>query len=251
MRFVLEQGSMMLKRDEHLVFHGCVPVDETGELLSFEVDGVARRGRELFEAIETVVRRAFRERREKDLDLLYYLWAGARSPLFGKDRMATFETYFVADKNTHKETKNAYFKLIHDVAFCRKISAELGGDPETSLIVNGHVPVKLEEGESPLKKSGRAVTIDGAFSEAYGDKGYTLVLDSDRTFLAQHHHFESVEDAIVKGADIIPTIQDIRVYPQIRRVGETVRGDELRAEIGGLERLVRAYREHEVVPPST
>jgi fructose-1,6-bisphosphatase-3 len=249
MRFVLEQGSMLLTRDEHLVFHGCVPVDETGEFLSYEVDGVARRGKELFEAIETVVRRAFRERKQKDLDLLYYLWAGARSPLFGKDRMATFETYFVADKATHKETKNAYFKLIHEVDFCRKIATELGGDPETSLIVNGHVPVKLEE--SPLKKSGRAVTIDGAFSEAYGDKGYTLVLEADRTFLAQHHHFESIEDAIVRGADIIPTIQDIRVYPQIRRVGETVRGDELRAEIAGLERLVRAYREHEVLPPST
>ncbi len=250
MRFVTEHGSMLTVRDEHVIFHGCVPVDEKGEPLALEVDGEAKRGRALFDACEKVVRRAFRERAEKDTDLLYYLWGGARSPLFGKDRMATFETYFVADKATHKETKNAYFGLIHDADFCRKIGVELGAQGGRDvLLVNGHVPVKLEEGESPLKKSGLAVTIDGAFSEAYGDHGFTLVIGADRTYLAKHHHFESIASAIGKGADIVPEIQTLRTFEPPRRVGEGQKGAALREEIAGLHELVRAYRDHTVDPP--
>jgi fructose-1,6-bisphosphatase-3 len=158
--------------------------------------------------------------------------------------MATFETYFVADKATHKETKNPYFKLIHTTDFCEKIFREFGVSASDGLIVNGHVPVKLEQGESPLKQGGKAITIDGAFSEAYGDKGYTLVLEPSRTFLAQHHHFESVRDAITQGADIIPTIQDVRKYDNPRTVGDTEKGDEIRHEIAALENLIRAYQEN-------
>src|SRR4030095_11569912 len=109
------------------------------------------------------------------------------------------------------ETKNPYFALIHEKDFCEKVLVEFGVDPERGLIVNGHVPVKIEKGESPLKRSGKAITIDGAFSEAYGDRGYTLVLEAGRTALAQHHHFESVEGAVEQGADIVPTVTDIEV----------------------------------------
>jgi fructose-1,6-bisphosphatase III len=250
MRFVAERGSMFAVRDEHLIFHGCVPCDADGRFLALEVDGEPRQGRALFEALERVVRRAFRRREERDVDMLYYLWSGPRSPLFGKDRMATFETYFVADKAAHKETKDAYFHKIHEVEFCRAVAREFGVDPERALIVNGHVPVKLDAGESPLKKSGLAVTIDGAFSEAYGDHGYTLVIDADRTYLAKHHHFESVDAAIQSGADIVPTILDLRSHA-VRRVSDTPAGAELRLEIAGLlERLVRAYRDHEIQPPA-
>ena len=250
MRFVAEHGSMIAVRDEHVIFHGCVPVDANGAPLEFEVDGEKQRGRALFDASERVVRRAFREGREEDKDLLYYLWAGPRSPLFGKDRMATFETYFIADKASHKETKNAYFSLIHDAGFCRAMGRELGVETNRDvLIVNGHVPVKLEEGESPLKKSGLAVTIDGAFSEAYGDHGYTLVIDADRTYLAKHHHFESVEDAIDRGADIVPEIQTLRTFDPVRRVGDSAKGEELRGEMDGLHALVSAYRNHEIEAP--
>ena len=248
MRYVEERGAMLAVRDENVIFHGCVPVDAAGEPLALEVDGKPERGRALFEALDGVVRRAFRERRTADLDLLYYLWAGPRSPLFGKDRMATFETYFVADKAAQKETKNPYFELIHDRAFCARIGAELGGSGEV-LIVNGHVPVKLEAGEAPLKRSGMAVTIDGAFSEAYGDHGFTLVIDADRTYLAKHHHFESVEAAIEKGADIVPEILDLRVHARPLRVADTARGAGLAQEIDALEDLVRGYRSHAVEPP--
>ncbi len=244
MKFVEQRGSVYLRRDRALIFHGCVPVDERGKMLSFKIDGVRRSGRELFDALSHVVHRAFRTRNPHDIDMLWYLWTGALSPMFGKDRMATFETYFVEDKKTHKETKNPYFKLIHDQKFCTKILREFGVEPEGGLIVNGHVPVKLEQGESPLKQSGCAVTIDGAFSEAYGDKGYTLVLDSMRTFLAQHHHFESVSDAITQGADIIPTIQEIAVHDRMRLVGDTEKGAVIAKEIETLKLLVRAYEEN-------
>jgi len=249
MSFVQERGAMLAVRDENVIFHACVPVDAGGQPLDLEVDGQLQRGKALFTALDGVVRRAFRERRTADLDVLYYLWAGPRSPLFGKDRMATFETYFVADKATHKETKNPYFELIHDKAFCQRIASELGGLGDV-LIVNGHVPVKLESGESPLKRSGMAVTIDGAFSEAYGDHGFTLVIGAERTYLAKHHHFESVESAIEQGADIVPEITELRVRPQPLRVGDTARGAELAEEIVALEALIQAYRDHTLEPPA-
>jgi fructose-1,6-bisphosphatase-3 len=157
--------------------------------------------------------------------------------------MATFESYFVADKATHVETKDPYFKLINDAGFCSKVLEELGGDRDRGLIVNGHVPVKIEAGESPVKKSKRAVTIDGAFSEAYGDKGYTLILEAGRTALAQHHHFESVEEAVASGADIIPTVVDLETYDPPRTVAETEKGAELAREIEVLEALLHAYEE--------
>jgi fructose-1,6-bisphosphatase-3 len=126
------------------------------------------------------------------------------------------------------------------------VLAEFGCDPQRGLIVNGHVPVKIAQGESPLKRSGQAVTIDGAFSEAYGDKGYTLVLDAERTSLALHHHFESVSDAIHDGADIIPSIEHIRTFPQPRTVADTEAGERLRNEIAALEKLIAAYESNAI-----
>lgn len=246
MRWVERVGAMSLARDHALIFHGCVPIDEDGRWRSTSIDGAAAAGRALFSACERVVRRAFRDRTPADLDTLYWLWAGPGSPCFGKDRMATFETYFVEDKATHHETKNPYFAKIHEAEFCARVCEELGADRERGLIVNGHVPVKLEKGETPMKRSGRAVTIDGAFSEAYGDRGYTLVLDSTGTWLAQHHHFESVDAAVEEGADIIPTIEHIERSSAPRTVGDTEVGTALRHEIAALEALVAAYRDHDL-----
>ncbi|MCW5803001.1 MAG: fructose-bisphosphatase class III [Deltaproteobacteria bacterium] len=241
MTFVASRGRMSLRRDRCAIFHGCVPVDERGDLLPMTVDGRALRGKPLFDAIEVVVQRAFRKREMADVDLLFYLWTGPLSPCFGKDKMATFETYFVADKELHKETKNPYFKLIHEPAFCARILREFGADEQLGFIVNGHVPVKLEKGETPIKKSGRAITIDGAFAAAYGDKGFSLVLDAHRIYLAQHHHFASVDAAVEEGADIVPTVSDVQVHDRPRTVGDTEKGAAIRDEIAALEELVRAY----------
>ena len=242
-RFLAARGSSWLKRDNHLIFHGCVPVDAKGEFLSLVVDGEARSGRELFDALDILVTRAVNHRDPGDLDFLWYLWSGPLSPMFGKDRITTLERDLIADKAVHKETKNPYFDLIHDRGFCERVLEEFGCD-RGGLIVNGHVPVKIDAGESPVKRGGNAITIDGAFSPAYGDHGYTLVLESDRTFLARHHHFESVDAAVKDGVDIIPTTATIRDFDPPRLVGDTEEGERIRGDIALLDRLGDAYRHH-------
>jgi fructose-1,6-bisphosphatase-3 len=242
LKFLHEHGSMYLTRDDNLIFHACVPVDEHGEYQELLIDGRPRKGKPMFDAFDEVLARVMDQPTEKDRDWCWYLWCGPRSPLFGKDRITTLENDLVADKATHVEEKNAYFQLVHEVPFCDRILREFGVDPARGLIVNGHVPVKIEQGELPLKRSGKAITIDGAFSEAYGDHGYTLVLEPDRTLLAKHHHFESVAAAVRDGVDIIPSIEVIRQFDRPRTVADTERGAEIRRAIARLERLVQAYR---------
>ncbi len=246
MRWMVDQGYMFLRREEHLIFHGCIAVDEEGNFLPMTIDGKPHTGRELFKAIERVVYRVPETRNRDDLDLLWYLWSGPRSPLFGKDRIATLELYLIADKRPHHETKNPYFRLINEVWFCEKILAEFGVETEQGLIVNGHVPVELEKGESPIKRSGKAITIDGAFSESLGDHGFTLVMEPHRTFLALHYHFESVDAAILRGADIIPSITVVREWDRPKTDADSQRGRRLGADIEQLERLIVAYRDHEL-----
>jgi fructose-1,6-bisphosphatase-3 len=212
------------------------------------VNGRWYRGRSLYDELQRVVSRALERRRPADLDVLWYLWSGPRSPLFGKDRITTFERCFIADKAAHHETKSPYFALLHEAWFCDKLLAEFGVAPANGLIVNGHVPVKIEEGESPLKRSGKAITIDGAFSEAYGDHGYTLVEEADRTLLALHHHFESIEAAVRQGVDIIPRVTVIREYGRSRRLADADSGTACRHEIELLHRLVELYRNNDITP---
>jgi len=200
----------------------------------------------MFEALEQLLVRVMDSPEESDLDVLWYLWSGPRSPLFGKDKIATFERDFVTDKTPHHETKNPYFALIHEEWFCDKVLAEFDVEAERGIIVNGHVPVKVEKGENPLKRSGKAVTIDGAFSEAYGDRGYTMVMDAERTFLALHHQFESVEAAVRDGVDIVPSLTDIRVWDTPRRNADTELGSHFSAQIEMLENLIEAYRNNQI-----
>ncbi|MGB1128944.1 MAG: fructose-bisphosphatase class III [Haloferula sp.] len=243
MKWMAERGQMALVRDQAVIFHACLAVDEQGEYLPLEIDGVECRGPEQFPALSRVIKRAFRagtHATEEDKDWFYYLWAGPRSPLFGKDRMATFETYFVADKATHKEIKNPWFRWIHDHGFCDRICRQMGVE-EGGMVVNGHVPVKVEEGENPLKDGGNAVTIDGAFSEAYGDRGFTLILGPEGDTLAEHHAFPDPVEAVKQGGDLIPERHVLREFDRPRCVGDTERGESLRAQIRALEELVEAY----------
>jgi len=246
MQYLVSHGSMYLKRDGHLIFHGCVPCDAQGNFLPMMIDGQPLVGRAMFDAINQVLQRAVEYRMPQDLDVLWYLWSGPRSPLFGKDRITTFERDFITDSTPHHEEKDPYFALIHETWFCEKILSEFGVDPERGLIVNGHVPVKIEKGEAAIKRSGKAITIDGAFSEAYGDHGYTLVLEAEQTVLARHHHFDSVEAAIQDGVDIVPSVSIVRTWPRARRMGDTERGEQIRAEIAMLEQLVDAYRNNDL-----
>lgn len=248
MQWMADRGQMALVRDRAVIFHACLAIDEAGRYLPLKIDGKERRGPEQFEAFNRVIKRAFRagtHAREEDKDWFYYLWAGPRSPLFGKDRMATFETYFVADRESHKEIKNPWFRWLHNYEFCDRICQQMGVS-NGGIIVNGHVPVKVEQGENPLKDGGNAVTIDGAFSEAYGDRGFTLILGPEGEFIAEHHAFPDPVAAVRQGEDLIPTRTLVRGYERPRLVGDTEEGASIRAQIRALDALVDAYESGEI-----
>lgn len=244
--YLKNHGNMYLVRDRHVIFHGCIPVDEQGEFLPLEVDGTPRKGRELLDALDSVVARVVDHPDINDLDWCWYLWCGPLSPLFGKDRICTFQNDFIAAPETHVENKNPYFSLIHETWFCDKVLLEFGITDGDGLLVNGHVPVKIEKGESPIKRSGKAITIDGAFSEAYGDHGYTLVLKPEKTILAMHHHFESVAAAVRSGVDIIPQVTTVKEWGRIRKVADTEAGREIHDRCALIEQLAQAYRLNKV-----
>ncbi len=245
MRWMADYGQMALVRDRAVIFHACLPVDDQGEYLTLRVDGKDCEGPEVFTAFTKIIKRAFRagarSASDIDKDWFYYLWAGPLSPLFGKDRMATFETYFIEDKSTHKENAGSWFRWVHDPAFCEKIARDMGVMKD-GLLVNGHVPVKVDLGENPLKRGGNAVTIDGAFSEAYGDRGYTLILGPEGEILAEHHTFPDPETAVREGIDIIPKMTTLRRYEHPRKVGDTEQGREIDSIIDLLLQLIEAYR---------
>ena len=248
MTWVTEKGKMAMVRDRTCIFHACLAVDEEGDYLPIEIDGQEYRGVEQFKAFDRVLKRAFRkgsDAAQEDKDWFYYLWAGPSSPLFGKDQMATFESYFIADKVASKEIRNPYFEKLHEEEFCDKVCQEMGV-LEKGLIVNGHVPVKVEKGEDPVKRGGNAVTIDGAFSEAYGDRGFTLILTPEGDQLAEHHGFRDPVSVVRTGEDIIPTMRDIRTYSEPRLVKDTEEGHKLQEQINALEGLIQTYEDGEL-----
>ncbi|MFT3990365.1 MAG: fructose-bisphosphatase class III [Luteolibacter sp.] len=236
-------GQMSLVRDRAAIFHACLPVDEKGEYEALLVDGEEYKGPAIFDACTRVIKRAFRAgaaaAADADKDWFYYLWAGPKSPLFGKDRMATFESYFIADKAVHKEIGGPWFEWMHDHDFCDKIARDMG-IPEGGMLVNGHVPVR--KGEAALKRGGNAVTIDGAFSEAYGDRGYTLILGPEGETLAEHHAFPDPETAVREGLDIIPNMTTLRTYDSPRLVEDTEQGRDIDYVIAILLQLIQAYQ---------
>lgn len=248
MIFLVRQGGLWLRRDEALIFHACVPTNENGTFREVEVGEEKVSGGRLFSKLEDVVRRTYREGAHsvsQDLDYYYWLWIHGDSPLFGKAKMTTFERYFIEDKETHKEVKDPYFHKIHEADFCERVGREFGVE-EDVLVVNGHVPVKVEKGEDPVKRGGNAVTIDGAFSEAYGDYGYTLVMGPNGIRLAEHSHFESVEHFLKCDDDMIPKLRELRSYEPVQTIADTHEGDDLYAQLCSLNELLQAYRSGDV-----
>lgn len=249
-KFLVDKGSMYKVHNGNLLYHGCIPLDAEGNFLSFAIDGKPTRGKGLLDGFDEQVRAAFYHKEERvrvqAMDWVWYLWCGAASPLFGKGRMATFERYFIDDKSSHKEPKNAYFDLRESVPVCRKILSEFGLDPDASRIINGHVPVKVKKGELPVKGDGRLITIDGGFSKAYqketGIAGFTLIFNSKGMALVAHEPFTSREQAVREHLDMVPTTVYIeedrpRVY-----VGDTDIGRQLKLEIEALSQLLHCYQ---------
>ena len=252
-RFLYSKGSMYKVYNGNLLYHGCVPMDSTGRFLVMNIDGKEYSGKALYDVLEMYARKGYYatkevSERKKGQDYMYYIWTGAKSPVFGKDKMATFERYLIEDKETHRENKNAYYGLRDSEPVVDAILKEFGlEDTESAHIINGHVPVELKKGESPVLCGGKLFIIDGGFSKAYQSKtgiaGYTLVSNSHGMRLVAHEPFTSAEDAIRNETDIVSDSEIIESRSQRLKVDDTDTGRELREQIAELTVLLSAYED--------
>ena len=251
-RTLLQHGCMYTIINNNLLFHASCPLCDDGTLKEVEIyPGRRYSGRALMHNTGMMIRTAFQSdsdtgERQYAIDYFLYLWCGTDSPLFDKSKMATFERYFIKEKETHAEEKGNYFKLRDNEEVVDHILDAFGVSGPNRHIINGHVPVRAAKGENPIKAGGKLMVIDGGFSRAYhnetGIAGYTLVYHSRGFQLVQHEPFTSAEDAIKRGTDIVSTIQIVEMSNHRMRVADTDKGEELRRQVGDLEELLYAYR---------
>ena len=250
-KFLFAKGSMFLKYNSNLLFHGCIPVTKEKEFTKVNIDGKILWGKSYLEEVDRICRRGYfsregSEEKIKATDFMWYLWCGENSPLFGKDAMKTFERYFINDKALHKENKNPYYSFYEDIDFINMIFKEFELNPETSHIINGHVPVKEKKGENPVKAENRLIVIDGGFSKAYqsetGLAGYTLIYNSYGLKLVSHKPFQNVKNAIENCIDIHSSTRIVKRVLQRKRVKDTDIGIKLESQIDDLYELLEAYK---------
>lgn len=250
-RFLFSKGGLYKIYNGNLLYHGCVPLNEDGSFTKVKVCGREYSGKALYDILEYHARRGYysREGSERSLgqDMIWYIWAGPGSPVFGKEKMSTFERYFIADKDTHEERKNSYYRLLEQETVINRILEEFGLDVEDAHIVNGHVPVEQIHGESPIKCGGKLLIIDGGFSRAYQKKtgiaGYTLVCNSRGMRLVAHEPFESMEAAIINESDIFSDSVVVENFHRRKLVADTDIGREIKESIYYLEELLEAYQD--------
>ncbi|MCI9595543.1 MAG: fructose-1,6-bisphosphatase [Lachnospiraceae bacterium] len=244
-KFLYSHGSLYKCCNSNLLYHGCIPMKKDGSFEEMVVDGVSYSGKSLMDLIDQRVQKAYflpesDPEKAKCRDFMWYLWCGAKSPVFGKDRMTTFEHYFVEDKAVHKENMNPYYKLSQEVEYCDKILREFGLPTKGSHIINGHVPVKIKDGETPVKADGKLYVIDGGLSKAYQSKtgiaGYTLIYNSHHLALAEHKPFDPAKEST-------PRVSIVEKMKRRVMVADTDMGVGLTAQIEDLKELVNAYRE--------
>ncbi|MCL2845601.1 MAG: fructose-1,6-bisphosphatase [Chitinivibrionia bacterium] len=258
-RFLFSHGSMYLCMNDNLLFPGCIPLNRDGTLRDVDMFGQSLKGKALLDAFDKYARRGFfaTDKNSKlfGQDLLWYLWSGANSPIFAKDKMATFERYYIDNKTLQNEEKDPYYDFRDNEEVCDNILREFGLQPEYSHIVNGHIPVKVKKGEKPSKANGKLMVIDGGFSKAYqsvtGIAGYTLIFNSWGMSLISHEPFTTTEEAILHETDIVST-RDIVEYNQKRiLIRDTDNGFELGKKIDDLRELLEAYRKGIIVEAKT
>ena len=251
-RFLFSNGSIYLIHDGNLLYHGCIAMDDDGEFRAFNVDGKAYAGKAFLDRVDRLARQGYFATdnpaiKQYGMDAMWFLWCAPQSPLFGKEKMATFERYFLGDKATHVEKRNPYYTLRDTEENARKILTEFGLNPDNGCIINGHVPVKVAKGERPIKANGKLIVIDGGFSRAYqketGIAGYTLISNSRGLLLAAHQPFESTQKAVSEEIDIDSETEIIHTHPHRLRVKDTDRGTEIQNQIDDLQALLHAYRE--------
>ena len=247
-RYLYSHGAMYKCYNSNLMYHGCIPMAEDGRFLEMNCGGRMLSGRALMDYIGDQIHKAYflpEDDPEKDdaRDLMWYLWCGAKSPVFGKDKMTTFEHLFVEDKTTHKERYNPYYRLSQKVEVCDRILEEFGLSSEGSHIINGHVPVKIKDGETPIKAEGKLFIIDGGLSKAYqkhtGIAGYTLIYTSHHLALAEHKPFEA-------NREITPKVYIVEKMKHRVMVADTDKGMELKTRIEDLKELVAAFRRGDI-----
>lgn len=249
-RFLYSHGSMYKCINSNLLYHGCIPMRSDGTFDEVMVDGKTFKGKALLDYIDAKVHNGYfmpkgSKERENVNDFIWYLWCGAKSPLFGKSKLSAFEHYFIKEKETHKEEMNAYYQLSHKEEVCDMILKEFNLTGESCHIINGHVPVKIKEGESPVKANGKLFIIDGGISKAYQSKtgiaGYTLIYNSRHLNLAEHKPFQSNTDGILN--ENTPKVTSVEVKYKRVTVADTDLGCTLTEKINDLCELVAAYRE--------
>ena len=249
LRLLYEHGSLYLVRNGFLLYHAAIPLNADGSFVETEVCGKRVSGKALFDRVDEIIRQAYYgegAEKENALDFMLYLWEGKFSPLYNKDKMTTFERYFIADKTPHEEKKGAYFSLADDEETCKTILKEFGLNPATGRIVNGHVPVRTIKGETPIRANGKRFVIDGGFSKPYQEKtgiaGYTLIYNSHGIQLVEHESFENREQAVLSGSDIHSRMLLQDFSGQRMRIKDTDKGKELLEQISYLEQLLHEYR---------
>lgn len=255
-RFLFSHGGLYKVYNSNLLYHGCMPMDEDGNFNALTIDRERYSGKALYDILDQYARKGYYSKHnpaemQRGQDMIWYIWEGPNSPVFGKDKMATFERYFIEEKETHTETKNSYYKLLDNEDIINKILLEFGLDSKHSHIVNGHVPVELKKGESPIKCGGKLLIIDGGFSKAYQGKtgiaGYTLVANSHGMRLVAHEPFESVESAILHETDIFSDSVILETSNSRISVADTDGGAEIKETIHQLEVLLQAYRDGTII----
>ncbi len=246
--FIMKKGGMYKTWNYNLLFHGCVPMTKDKEFRKCYFLGTELYGKELIDEVEKRVRCGYNNKNDieqKNIDLMWYLWCGKDSPLFGKDKMSTFERYFTDEKELKKETKDVYFTLRNIEEIAIKVLKEFGLNDEVSKIINGHVPVEVKKGESPVKANGRLIVIDGGLTKAYhkltGIAGYTLISNSVGLYLAEHEPFTSLTEITQKGKEIISNNTLIERYQERMLVKDTDNGKEILKKIEELKHLLNAY----------
>lgn len=251
MKCIFRYGCMYNVCNSNLLFHASMPLNEDGSLKEVFINGQAYKGKGLLNKVGQLIRTAYfsdedNEEKAFAMDYIWYLWCGKDSPAFDKSKMATFERYFLCDKETHKEAKGYYYSLRNNEDICDMILDEFEVNGEHRHIINGHVPVKAVKGEKPIKANGKLMVIDGGFSKAYqpetGIAGYTLVFHSRGFQLVQHEPFTSRQEAVEKGKDIKSTIQVVELSSKRMKVKDTDKGEELKIQIEDLKKLLIAYR---------
>ena len=245
----INKGAMYACYNGNLLIHGCMPVDDRGNFQEFVYEGNKYSGKTMLDFFDKKIRSIFYSDVRQDNGLFFYLWQGEYSPLFGKRDMTTFERYFIEDKTTHEEVKNAYYKLRDDEEFCIKLLKEFGLSSE-GHIINGHTPVKASKGENPVKAGGRTIVIDGGMSRAYhkttGHGGYTLTYNSYGLQIMSHDIFQSKKQALKNETDIVSTRRVVDRLDR-KRVSDTDNGIKIKKQIEVLKLLLEEYREGTLV----